>query len=258
MTKEINANDIVSLNTISGTDVNNVELVSIESYVKAKINPSFLMYSLLIIEPDNYVADYLPKNIVDPLVLHSCSSFTEAGYILSDNIIDFIIMELFTIDEAPVDALNLIRNISINHSGTKIFIFTTIKNIFLLQLVRSFRNVSIISKYENIEDLSSFFTMDNIDKISFSNYIQDLLFDLGNPKPLNDIEWDVLIKKTEGLSGKDISAGINRTYSAINYYQNMIMKKLRLKNKREYLMMIKSLNTPPPRIFDIKFHHYYD
>lgn len=258
MTKEINANDIVSLNTVSGTDVNNVELVSIESYVKAKINPSFLMYSFLIIEPDNYVADYLPKNIVDPLVLHSCSSFTEAGYILSENIIDFIIMELFTIDEPPVDALNLIRHISINYSEIKIFVFTMIKDAFLLQLARSFRNVSIISKYENIQDLASFFTVGNLDKVSYSNYIQDLLFDLYSPKSLNDIEWDVLIKKTEGLSGKDISACINRTYSAVNYYQNMILKKLGLKNKREYLMMIKSLKTPPPMVFDIKLHHYYD
>ncbi|MEO3989892.1 hypothetical protein [Pseudocitrobacter cyperus] len=221
------------------------DLVMIENSVKSLNRDAQPTHATLIIDTDNYLVNFLCKHLINPLVLYTCPSFKEAQYRIQNSIIDHIVMEVFTLDENALEALNFIYQVQTKHPDMRITVFTETRNRYLLQVLRSFPRINIVSKYEAMPELIHAVQACWEEEPFYSQYIIDLMFDIARPDAFSEIEWTVLNALAKSIPAQDVAKIINKSYHTLFYYIKKIDKKLHIKSKGEHVKMLQALNSNP-------------
>ena len=220
-------------------------LVMIEKSVKSLNCETKPLHSTLMIDADNYIIEYFSKFILNPLVLHTSKTFREAKDKVENYIIDHIVMEVFTLEDSSLEALNFIYHMQINYPGIRLTILTFTRNRYLLQVLRSFRHINIVSKLESMSELSHAVDACWYEETFYSKYINDLMYEIEPPDCFESIEWTVLIELAKSTPKNDIAKIINKSYHSLFYYIKKINKKLHLSSKNEHVEMLKAININP-------------
>lgn len=234
------------------------ELVTIENSVKSfnmEVQPT---HATLIIDTDNYLVNFLCEYLINPLVLYTCPTFDEARSRIQNSIIDHIVMEVFTLEENALEALNFIYDVQANHPGTHLTIFTATRNSYLLQVLRSFPRINIVSKYEPMPELLHAVHACWQAKPFYSQYITDLMFEIEHPDEFCEIEWTVLISLARSIPTQDVAKIINKSYHTLFYYIKKIDKKLHIKNKSEHIKMLQAINSNPLKSGSITYRDRFN
>lgn len=234
------------------------DLVMIENSVKSLNNVTQPLHSTLMIDTDNYVVHFFCKYLINPLVLHTSPTFKEAKYKIESHIIDHIIMEVFTLEESALEALNFIHHMQINYPNILLTVFTFTRNCYLLQVLRSFNNINIVSKYEPMIELDNAMHACWLDEAFYSQYINDLMVEIEQPDSFDDIEWTVLNELAHSTPTHDIAKKINKKYHSLFYYIKKINKKLHLNTKNEHVRMLKAINSNPLKSANITYRDRFD
>ncbi|EEJ6141354.1 response regulator transcription factor [Salmonella enterica subsp. enterica serovar Urbana] len=217
----------------------------IEKSVKSLNCDTKPLHSTLMIDADNYIIEYFSKFILNPLVLHTSKTFREAKDKVENYIIDHIVMEVFTLEDSSLEALNFIYHMQINYPGIRLTILTFTRNRYLLQVLRSFRHINIVSKLESMSELSHAVDACWYEETFYSKYINDLMYEIEPPDCFESIEWTVLIELAKSTPKNDIAKIINKSYHSLFYYIKKINKKLHLSSKNEHVEMLKAININP-------------
>ncbi|EML2228096.1 response regulator transcription factor [Klebsiella aerogenes] len=223
----------------------NIDLVTLENRVKSFSSVKYPLHSTLIIDADNYIVKYLTEYIINPFVLRVSSTFKEASAILNDCIVDHVVMEVFNLEEQPLHAIKFIYNIRVRYPSIFVTIFTSTRNVYILQLLRSFDYINIVSKYERLSELQRAVNLCWSKMTFYSEYIIDIMIDVPIPDTLNDMEMEILIKLANYTSKHEIAKSIKKSYHSIFYYIRKINGKLRLQTKNEHNQLINALNNNP-------------
>ncbi|CAH6138484.1 hypothetical protein [Citrobacter koseri] len=229
------------------------DLVMIENSVKSLNSVTQPLHSTLIIDTDNYMINFLCKHLINPLVLHTSPTFREAKYKIENHIIDNVVMEVFTLEESALEALNFIYDMQINYPGIRLTVFTFTRNSYLLQVLRSFHYINIVSKYEPMSELNHAVHACWLDEAFYSQYINDLMAEIEQPDSFDDIEWTVLTELAHSTPTHDIAKIINKRYHTLFYYIKKINKKLHLSTKNEHIKMLKAINSNPLKSASISY-----
>ncbi|EBM0572580.1 response regulator transcription factor [Salmonella enterica] len=230
---------------IDNERISKVDLIIIEKNIKPVCSATHSTSSALIIDADKYIISALNKNFINPLVLHTCETFKEASKILNDNVVDYIFMELFNVEENMLDAIIFILDVYSKFPSVRVVVLTTISDCDYIQVLRSLKYVSIISKYESIHELYKSIQSCRLSDGFYSKDIEKIMCNLEPPEALNDIEWSVLICLAQGLPKREIASKIFKSYHGLFYHINKINKKLHIKTKGQQLRMLKSLVNSP-------------
>lgn len=234
------------------------DLVMIENSVKSFNRDAQPTHATLIIDTDNYLVNFLCKYLINPLVLYTCPTYKEAQYRIQNSIIDHIVMEVFTLDENALEALNFIHQVRTQYPGTRISVFTETRNSYLLQVLRSFPRINIVSKYEPMPELIHAAQACWQDQPFYSQYINDLMFDIERPEAFCEIEWTVLSALAKSVPPQDVAKIINKSYHTLFYYIKKIDKKLHIKSKSEHIKMLQALNSNPLKSTSIHYRERFN
>jgi len=201
--------------------------------------------STLIIESDVYVTEYVSTKVASQLIFFSARTFADAWDILADNIIDRVVMELFTQEDTPAQALEFLLLLQHKFPGIQVDVFTASRNRYLLQMLRSLGTVNIISKLEPLVDVDRF--MDHCCNSSpvISDFIQFTLQRMPKPESLNALEWQVLIAMANKKTPDEIAQLIEKSIHTVFYYTRKIHDKLRVNTKSDYHRITQSLMDNP-------------
>lgn len=178
-------------------------------------------------------------------MLHTSNTFREAKHKVENYIIDHIVMEVFTLEDSSLEALNFIYYIHINHPGIRLTIFTFTRNRYLIQVLRSFHHINIVSKYEAMSELNHAMNVCWNDEAFYSQYINDLMYEIELPASLESIEWIVLTELAKNTPKHDIAKIINKKYHTLFYYIKIMNKKLHISTKHEQIKMLRAINSNP-------------
>ncbi|HID8544197.1 TPA: hypothetical protein ACXIMN_004651 [Escherichia coli] len=234
------------------------DLVTIENSVKSFNRDVQPTHATLIIDTDNYLVNFLCKYLINPLVLYICPTFDEARSRIQNSIIDHIVMEVFTLEENALEALNFIYDVQTNHPGTLLTVFTATRNSYLLQVIRSFPRINIVSKYESMPELLHAVHACWQPQPFYSQYITDLMFEIERPGEFCEIEWTVLVSLARSTPTKDVANTINKSYHTLFYYIKKIDRKLHIKNKIEHMKMLQAINSNPLKSSSITYRDRFD